>query len=49
MYERTELIVLNSINEMQLPLTTSELKEVIGNQIFGVVGGKENLVFGFCR
>ena len=41
MYERTELIVLNSINEMQLPLTTSELKEAIGNQIFGVVGGKE--------
>ena len=41
MYERTELIVLNSINEQQLPLTPSELKEAIGNQIFGVVGGKE--------
>ena len=41
MYERTEIIVLNSINEKQLPFTDFELKEAIGNQIFGVVGGRE--------
>ncbi len=41
MFERTEIIVLNSINEQQLPMTEIELKEAIGNQIFGVVGGSE--------
>ena len=41
MYERTEIIVLNSVNEKQLPFTDFELKEAIGNQIFGVVGGRE--------
>ena len=41
MYERTEMIVKNSINENQLPLTETELQESIGNQIFGVVGGSE--------
>ena len=41
MYERTSIIVLNSLDDSQLPFTETELKEAIGNQIFGVVGGTE--------
>ncbi len=39
MYERTSIIVLNSLDDSQLPFTETELQEAIGNQIFGVVGG----------
>ena len=38
MYERTSIIVLNSLDDSQLPFTEIELQEAIGNQIFGVVG-----------
>ena len=41
MYERTSIIVLNSLDDSQLPFTEIELQEAIGNQIFGVVGGTE--------
>ena len=41
MYERTSIIVLNSLDNSQLPFTEIELQEAIGNQIFGVVGGTE--------
>lgn len=41
MYERTSIIVLNSLDDTQLPFTEIELQEAIGNQIFGVVGGTE--------
>ena len=41
MYERTSIIVLNSLDDSQLPFTETELQEAIGNQIFGVVGGTE--------
>ncbi len=41
MYERTSIIVLNSLDGSQLPFTEIELQEAIGNQIFGVVGGTE--------
>ena len=41
MYERTSIIVLNSLDDSQLHFTEIELQEAIGNQIFGVVGGTE--------
>ena len=41
MYERTSIIILNSLDDSQLPFTEIELQEAIGNQIFGVVGGTE--------
>ena len=41
MYERTSIIVLNSLDDSQLPFTEIELQEAIGTQIFGVVGGTE--------
>ena len=41
MYERTSIIVLNSLDDTQLPFTEIELQEAIGNQIFGVVGETE--------
>ena len=41
MYERTSIIVLNSLDDTQLPFTEIELQKAIGNQIFGVVGGTE--------
>ena len=41
MYERTSIIVLNSLDDSQLPFTEIELQEAIGNLIFGVVGGTE--------
>ncbi|MCV2880577.1 urea ABC transporter permease subunit UrtC [Actibacterium sp. XHP0104] len=41
MYERTKAIVVNSLAEAPLPPTPNEIREGIGTQIFGVVGGAE--------
>ena len=41
MYERTKDIVLKAALNEPLPLTDYEIKESIGTQIFGVVGGSE--------
>ena len=41
MYARTEAIVSGSLANGQLPPTPDEIKEAIGTQIFGVVGGSE--------
>jgi urea transport system permease protein len=38
MFERTKNIVMNSSENIVLPLTDQEMNEAIGNQIFGVVG-----------
>ncbi|WP_422370652.1 urea ABC transporter permease subunit UrtC [Hoeflea sp.] len=41
MYERTKDIVLESLAGAELPPTPQEVRDAIGNQIFGVVGGSE--------
>jgi urea transport system permease protein len=41
MYERTKDIVLNSLAGAELPPTPEEIRDAIGTQIFGVVGGSE--------
>lgn len=41
MYERTKDIVLNSLSGAELPATSEEVRDAIGTQIFGVVGGSE--------
>ena len=41
MYARTETIVINSLANSPLPATADEIREAIGTQIFGVVGGAE--------
>ncbi|MFK7868411.1 MAG: urea ABC transporter permease subunit UrtC [Roseobacter sp.] len=41
MYERTKDIVIGSLENAVLPPTPVEIKEAIGVQIFGVVGGSE--------
>ncbi len=41
MYARTELIVMNSMANAPLPATAEEIREGIGTQIFGVVGGSD--------
>ena len=41
MYERTKDIVLQAALNEALPPTAPEIKETIGSQIFGVVGGSE--------
>lgn len=41
MYARTETIVINSLANSPLPATADEIREGIGTQIFGVVGGAE--------
>ncbi|MEQ8589480.1 MAG: urea ABC transporter permease subunit UrtC [Roseitalea porphyridii] len=41
MYERTKDIVLDSLSAAELPPTSQEVRDAIGNQIFGVVGGSE--------
>jgi urea transport system permease protein len=41
MYERTKDIVLESLSGAELPPTPQEVRDAIGNQIFGVVGGSE--------
>ncbi len=41
MYARTELIVTNSLANAPLPAMAEEIREGIGTQIFGVVGGSD--------
>jgi urea transport system permease protein len=41
MYARTESIVITSLAGAELPPTTTEIRDAIGTQIFGVVGGAE--------
>lgn len=41
MYERTRLIVVESLSQTEIPPTPSEVVDAIGNQIFGVVGSSE--------
>ena len=41
MYARTEQIVIASLQSGVLPATPEEIRDAIGNQIFGVVGGSE--------
>ncbi|KGF70276.1 branched-chain amino acid ABC transporter permease [Hoeflea sp. BAL378] len=41
MYERTKDIVIASLAGAELPPTAEEIREGIGTQIFGVVGGSE--------
>ncbi|WP_026479605.1 urea ABC transporter permease subunit UrtC [Ahrensia sp. 13_GOM-1096m] len=41
MYARTEQIVINSLANAPLPPTSGEIRDAIGSQIFGVVGGSE--------
>jgi len=41
MYARTKIIVASSLANADLPPTPQEVKDAIGTQIFGVVGGSE--------
>lgn len=41
MYERTKSIVVEQLDAAPLPPTPDEVREAIGSQIFGVVGGSE--------
>ena len=41
MYERTKTIVTGSLANAELPSTPEEVRDAIGTQIFGVVGGSE--------
>ena len=41
MYERTRLIVVQSLSQAEIPPTPTEVVDAIGNQIFGVVGSSE--------
>lgn len=41
MYARTEAIVVEAAHNAALPLTSQELRDAIGTQIFGVVGGSQ--------
>ncbi|MEP3632044.1 MAG: urea ABC transporter permease subunit UrtC [Shimia thalassica] len=49
MYERTRLIVVESLSQAEIPPTSAEVVDAIGNQIFGVVGSSEfPLVWAFA-
>jgi urea transport system permease protein len=49
MYERTRLIVVESLSRAEIPPTRSEVVDAIGNQIFGVVGSSEfPLIWAFA-
>lgn len=49
MYERTRLIVVESLGQSEIPPTSSEIVDAIGNQIFGVVGSSEfPLIWAFA-
>ncbi|SLN66003.1 urea ABC transporter permease subunit UrtC [Ruegeria meonggei] len=41
MYERTRLIVVESLAQAEIPPTPAEVVDAIGNQIFGVVGSSD--------
>ena len=50
MYARTEIIVTNAGKAATLPMTTEEIHDAIGVQIFGVVGGSEfPLIWAFAH
>ena len=49
MYERTRLIVVESLAQSEIPATEGEIVDAIGNQIFGVVGSSEfPMIWGFA-
>lgn len=49
MYERTELIVVQSLAQAEIPPTHTEIVDAIGTQIFGVVGSNEfPLIWAFA-
>lgn len=50
MYERTRLIVVDSLASAPIPATEAEVVDAIGNQIFGVVGSSNfPLVWSFSH
>ncbi|MDO9524069.1 MAG: urea ABC transporter permease subunit UrtC [Gemmobacter sp.] len=50
MYARTEDIVISALSQSPLPATAEEIRQGIGTQIFGVVGGSEiPLVWAFAH
>lgn len=49
MYERTRLIVVESLSQSEIPPTEAEVVDAIGTQIFGVVGSSEfPLIWSFA-
>jgi len=49
MYERTRLIVVESLSQSEIPPTEAEVVDAIGTQIFGVVGSSDfPLIWGFA-
>jgi urea transport system permease protein len=49
MFARTEAIVMASLASAELPPTTGEIRDAIGTQIFGVVGGADiPFIWGFA-
>lgn len=49
MFARTEAIVMASLAGAELPPTTGEIRDAIGTQIFGVVGGADiPFIWGFA-
>ena len=49
MYARTEAIIIASGAEALLPMTEQQIEAMVGNQIFGVVGGSElPLIWAFA-
>lgn len=49
MYERTRLIVVESLSQSEIPATTAEITDAIGHQIFGVVGSSDfPLIWAFA-
>ncbi|WP_050601991.1 urea ABC transporter permease subunit UrtC [Ruegeria sp. 6PALISEP08] len=50
MYERTRLIVVESLSQAEIPPTPAEVVDAIGTQIFGVVGSSEfPLIWAFSH
>ncbi len=50
MYERTRLIVVDSLAQAEIPPTSSEVVDAIGTQVFGVVGSSEfPLIWAFSH
>ncbi len=50
MYERTRLIVVESLSQADIPPTPSEVVDAIGTQIFGVVGSSDfPLIWAFSH
>ncbi len=50
MYERTRLIVVESLSQAEIPPTPAEVVDAIGTQIFGVVGSSDfPLIWAFSH